>query len=248
MKIIRLALASLLLLLAVPVWRSFDWISIIWPESYAMTLSLGLWSIIFLSLPLKLLRPKIHPVLMLAPFLLFWGLSFYFSPLTKMATNLSTHTHCGYLTYSGSLYPLSPILSEAFRDDLEARNQMCWLRKMISKIPEKFDNSSEVNAYLDLTQKRLMAPEIKYRVSLPFVLVFLGKTLHSWEKMNDPLNQFETAKMLMKGIPFWTEQYQHEISLRKYGWWNWPHSSLIQFEYGLIESNWEKIQIMVEEQ
>jgi hypothetical protein len=247
MRITRLIVATILLILAVPVWRSFDWIAIIWPHNYAMASILGLWSAIFLCLPIKLIRPKIHPLLMMLPFLIFWTGAMLSHPLSKMSTNDYRHNHCGRFTFTGIFYPLSPVLSDAFRDDLEARNQMCWVRKMISRVPDAFDSHEEVNLYLDLIQKRLLAPEYKYRVALPLVLILLGKSLHSWNTTYGPIEQVQGGMMLAKGIPYWTDQYNHEISLRKYSWANWPHSALIQFEYGIIEKNWEKIQIMVEE-
>lgn len=248
MKVIRIFLASILLLIAIPVWRMFDWIAIIWPETYALASITGLWAAVFLCLPLKLLRPKIHPLWMMLPFIIFWGGSILTDPLSEMATNDDRHTHCGRFTYTGMFYPLSSILSDSFKDDLEARNQMCWLRKMIARVPEKFDSHQDVNLYLDLVQKRLLRPEHKYRVTLPFVLLFLGKTLQSWNMTYGPVEQFQGGMMLVKGIPYWTELYNDEISLRKYSWWNWPHSALIQFEYGIIESNWEELQITVQEQ
>ena len=248
MKVARILLASLLLLLALPVWRIFDWVGIIWPSTFALASMLGLWSVIFLCLPIKLFRPKTHPALMMLPFIFFWVGAIVTEPLSKMATNDDRHTHCGRFTYAGMLYPLSAALSESFQDDLEARNQMCWVRKMITKVPEKFDSHEEVNLYLDLIQKRLLKPEHKYRVTLPFIIIFLGKALQSWNMTYGSVEQFQGGMMLVKGIPFWTDLYNHEISLRKYSWWNWPHSALIQFEYGIIETNWEKLQITVQEQ
>ncbi len=248
MKLARIIIASFLLFLALPIWRMIDWAVIIWPSTYSLASILGIWAAIFLCLPIKLLRPTVHPAVMMLPFLIFWGGSISTEPLSKMATNSDKHAHCGQFTYSGLIYPIAPILSDSFKDDLEARNQMCWLRKMIQRVPEKFDTHDEINQYLELTQKRLLLPEHKYRVALPFVLIFLGKVLQSWNTTYGPVEQFQGGMMLMKGIPYWTDLYNHEISARRYSWWNWPHSSLIKFEYGLIEENWENLQIQIQEQ
>ncbi len=247
MKILRSLLALILIVLAIPMWRSIDWVSIILPASYLSSSLIGLWAVIFISSPIKLLRPKTHPLIMMAPFLLFWLGAMISGPLSGMATKDDTHTHCGRATYAGFMYPVASLLSDSFRDDLEARNQMCWVRKMIQRIPDKFDDAHEVNTYLDIHQNRLNHPEFKYRVALPLVLIFLGKTLHTWESEKSAFNKIQSATMLVKGIPYWTEQYSTEISIRNYSWWNWPHSALIQFEYGLIEKNWEKLQIIVQE-
>ena len=207
---------------------------------------IGLWSVVFLCLPIKLMRPKTHPLIMMSPFLLFWGLSLLTNPLSSMATKTYRHSHCGIVTYTGVLYPLAPYLSDAYTDDLEARNQLCWLRKIVSKVPEKFESENEVNTYLKIMDERLQEPEFKYRVSLPLILIYLGKTVHAWNVSTATLDQFTQAQLMMKGVPFWTEQYSQEISKRRYSSWDWPYSALTQAEYGFIEDNLGKFQIMIE--
>lgn len=247
MKRFTFVLAFLLLVLALPAWRLVDWMAIIWPNSLAFNSFIGLWSVIFLCIPLKILRPKLPPFLMLLPFILFFGLSFTTPSLSKMATRSPIFNHCGQLTYTGVFYPLSPILSSAYQDDLDARNQLCWLRKMIIRIPSQFESEEELSGYLKLMDERLQTPEFKYKVSLPLLIIFLGQSVRSLEMTSATMDTYESTKTMIRGVPYWTEKYQDEISKRKYGWWDWPYSSMIQSEYGFIEEHLGKLQLMMED-
>jgi hypothetical protein len=51
---------------------------------------------------------------------------------------------------------------------------------------------------------------------------------------NAPVNVYHS-------LHFWVNHYNEEIRSRDYSPWNWPHSSYIKFEYGLIENNWQKL-------
>lgn len=140
--------------------------------------------------------------------------------------------HCGALTYTGTFYPIRKILSDAHHDDLEARNQLCWVRKMISRVPEKFNSADEVKSYSELVRDKLLKPEIKYRVSLPLIAVL-------YFRINTSAGHLVGVKAIYDSLHFWIDHYTEEISGRNYSIWNWPHSSYIKFEYGLIEKNWE---------
>ncbi len=158
------------------------------------------------------------------------GLSYLSSPLSKMATENPTFNHCGQMTYTGMIYPAAKLLTDAYRDDLEARNQMCWIRKMITRVPEKY----ELGPYIKIVHDKLMKPEIKYRAALPLIAVLMLKINFGSNEANAPLNVYDS-------LHFWVDQYTEEISSRDYKPWNWPHSSYIKFEYGLVEKNWQSL-------
>jgi hypothetical protein len=138
------------------------------------------------------------------------------------------------MSYAGFFYPLRAILTNAHQDDLEARNQMCWLVKMISKVPSEIA-AEDLADHLNIMKNKLMKPTQKYRASLPWITILLGKYLTSSEIQNSPL--------LVQNLGFWSNLYAEEISGREYAWYNWPHSAWIKFEYGFIEKNWGNIQI-----
>lgn len=235
MKRVKLVFAIVLLLLALPFWRFADMVAIASPFESLLTFSLVLWFAIFIAIPLKLIVNKIQTWHVLLSLLL-WGLMVYFTgPVSKMATQEPNFNHCGALTYTGFFYPVRSIVTEAHRDDLEARNQMCWIRKMITRVPEKFDDDVETQNYVKLIEDRLFKPEIKFRVSLPLISLLYGRIYTSQKDV------VVDAKKIYDSIHFWTPHYTEEISDREYSFWNWPHSSYIKWEYGFIEDNWQKL-------
>ncbi len=156
-----------------------------------------------------------------------------------MATQNSEFRHCGFATYSGFLTPIKSILPPAHHDDVEVRNQMCWLRKMIVRMPEKIEDVNELKDYLDIIRQKLLTPTNKYRATLPFIAILHGKM--SANLQGSALESVEIGKMFVDSLHFWKGQYTMEISAIAYPWYAWPHSAYIQFEYGLIERNWENL-------
>ncbi|HXH30936.1 MAG TPA: hypothetical protein VNJ01_09005 [Bacteriovoracaceae bacterium] len=231
---LKLFFVVLLLILALPVWRFIDLTVIIWPHPVLLSIFQTLWASIFLALPVKLLKPSLPPLRLLITLgvlsLGFW----YAGPLSDMATIRPEFSHCGRLTYTGFIYPARSLLSDTHQDDLEARNQLCWVRKMVLRLPMKFDSTQEFEDFEKLIQQKLLKPEIKYRVSLPLIAVLYGS-------IGMTLGEIKGGHTFVKSLHFWREQYTVEISGRDYSVWNWPHSSYMKFEYGLVERNWENL-------
>lgn len=232
MKRLRNLFAGVLLLLSLPVWRYIDLVAIASPVEFFLTLALVLWFSLFLLVPLKLFRPQTKPLIFLLLFLCFGSLAWTTAPVSKMATDDPTFNHCGSLTFTAAFYPLRTILTDAYHDDLEARNQMCWIRKMITRVSTDLDSDDERETYSRLVQDKLLRPEIKYRASLPLI-AFL------YFKINSSGANITSAKNIYDSFHFWIQHYTEEISNRQYAWWNWPHSNYIRFEYGLVEKNWQ---------
>lgn len=234
MKRLKLIFAIVLLLLALPFWRYIDFMVIFSPFEIFTTFGLIIWFAIFIAIPIKLINPQIKTLILVLAILIFGGLAYWIKPLSGMATVDPKFNHCGQLTYTGMFYPLRNILSEAHLDDLEVRNQMCWLRKMVSKVPERITDAQELATYNNLITDKLMRPEYKFRASLPLIAMLnLQINLASGFDLG--------PKYLYDSIHFWLNQYTVEISARQYSAWSWPHSKYIQFEYGLIEKNWESL-------
>jgi hypothetical protein len=234
MKRLKYLFAGVFLFLSLPVWRLLDWANVIFPIQFLITASLVLWSLFFVVLPLKLLIPKMNRWICLLVIACIGSLSIIAGPFTSQTTIEPTQTHCGRMSYAGFFYPIREILSNAHQDDLEIRNQMCWLVKMITKVPSQIAGEDLAN-HLNIMKSKLMKPAQKYRATLPWITFLLGKYLTSSEIKNSPL--------LVQNLGFWAQLYSEEISARKYAWYEWPHSSLVKFEYGLIEKNWENIRI-----
>lgn len=234
MKRLRYLFAGVLLLLALPIWRLLDWANVIFPVQFLITGSLILWSLFCIVIPLKLIIPKMNRWHSLLAILMIASLSITAGPFTGQTTLEPNQTHCGRMSYAGFLYPISGFLSDAHEDDLEARNQICWIGKMISKIPSDIP-ADELANHLNLMKNKLMKPEHKYRAALPWITFLLGKYVTSSDLKNSPI--------LVQNLGLWTQVYSEEISSRKYAWYDWPHSSMIKMEYGFIEKNWENIQI-----
>ena len=234
MRRLKIFFAILLLCFALPIWRLTDLLAIVSPFHWPLLVALVIWFAAFITLPLKLLLPKVNnfcwPLLILG----FGTLTWFFDPFSSMATTEPTFNHCGPLTYTGTLYPVSGILSEAHQDDLEARNQLCWVRKMISKVPRQFDTKIEVETYSKLMEDKLLRPEKKYRVVLPLVAIL-------YFQINSSSLEAQGPQRIYDSLQFWINHYTEEISAREYSLWNWPHSTYIKFEYGLIERNWQDL-------
>ncbi len=227
---LKLFFALFLLVLALPFWRFADMIAIGSPYDWPLTLAMSVWSGIFIAIPLKLIKQKLKVWTLLLVIFATGFLCMWVKPLSHTSTDNSDLGHCGQMTYTGMLYPVRSILTDAYRDDLEARNQMCWVRKIISNVPEKY----ELGSYIKIIHDKLLKPQIKYRTSLPLIAVLMVKiNLGSYEP-NASMNVYDS-------IRFWSDHYTEEISYRNYKPWNWPHSSYIKFEYGLIENNWQKL-------
>jgi hypothetical protein len=234
MNRLRYLFAGILLLLALPFWRFADLIAVASPFGFFLTVALAFWFAVFIAIPVKLIFPKIKTYALILGILGFGALAWWSTPLSKMATKDPDFNHCGCITFTGVFYPARKILTDAYYDDLEARNQMCWVRKMISRVPERFDDQQEVDNYTKLIQEKLFKPEIKYRASLPLI-AFL------YLRINISSGNFVGAKNIYDSLHFWIDHYTEEISSRQYSVWNWPHSNYIQFEYGLIEKNWQDL-------
>ena len=140
------------------------------------------------------------------------------------------------MTYTGFLYPMRKFLSDSYKDDLEVKNQMCWLVKMIKKIPEKIPEA-ELAYHLNLLTKNLEKPTIKYKAALPWIGVLLGKYMISTRDNSGALSDLNNVTLYDKTLTYWKERYTEEISERSYSWLDWPFSSFIKFEYSIIEKD-----------
>jgi hypothetical protein len=234
MKRMRLLFAILLVLFALPFWRFADMVAILSPFDWPLPLALTLWFGVFIAIPAKLIFSRIKSYMLVLSILSFASLAWWTSPLSAMATDNPNFNHCGRLTYTGLVYPVHELLSDAHRDDLEVRNQMCWVRKMISRVPRQFDSIEEIEFYSQLIRNKLLKPEIKYRATLPLVAVL-------YFTINTSASRWVGAKQIFDSLHFWISHYTEEINQREYSLWNWPHSGYIQFEYGIIEKNWQRL-------
>jgi hypothetical protein len=234
MKRLKVLFSLVLLVFALPFWRFIDLLAIVSPFEWPTAYALMFWFALFIAIPVKLLIPKIKSHTLVGLVLFFGALAFWASPQSKMSSREPDFNHCGSFTYTGVVYPLRGILTDAHHDDLEARNQLCWIRKLISKVPERFDNKAEVDTYNKIIQDRLLRAEIKYRASLPLI-AFL------YIRINSAGGDHVGVKAIYDSIHFWVNHYTEEIRSRSYSSWSWPHSDYIQWEYGLIEKNWQKL-------
>jgi len=234
MKRLKYLFAGLILIISLPAWRLLDWANVTLPFQILMTFSLIIWASFFVVIPLKLLIPKMNRWVSLLLILCLGSLAWIASPFSDQTTLEPTLTHCSRMSYTGFFYPLRSVLTNAHQDDLEIRNQMCWLVKMIGKVPSEIP-AEDLAHHLNLMKNKLMKPAQKYRASLPWITFLLGKHLTASEIQNSPL--------LVQNLGFWSQLYAEEISARDYAWYDWPHSSIIKLEYGFIEKNWENIQI-----
>lgn len=240
MKRVRVLFAIPFLLLALPLWRAMDLLALVAPAAGILATCLAAWGLFCLILPAYLIRPKVLPWIALATVVIIVTSAALTGPLSGMATDNPRHSHCGALTYTGALYPLIGIMTQAPADDLEARNQLCWVRKLIQRVPDRIESTQELQAFLDLARNKLLAPDNKYRVVLPLVALYHFTIFAQYDDSNATGN-FTSGKALLESQKFWIEQYTVEISSRDYGWWDFPYGPWIKFEYGIIERNWESI-------
>lgn len=233
---------TIILLLALPVWRLMDLAVVTWPNQWLFSLMMLFWSALFVLFPMRLLWPKAQLKLLLIPFLLIPTLAWFSGPLSGQATLEPSSTHCGRMTYSGFFFPVKDLLSNAHTDDLEVRNQMCWIRKMVQKVPDQISDA-DFEAHVEHLKFRLLKPQTKYRAALPGILLLMGLTVTAGFDNENSLQRVKAGKFFATSLDFWSKQYSEEISGRDYHWYEWPHSALIKFEYGLIEKNWDQIQL-----
>ncbi len=234
MKRLRILFAAVLLLFALPTWRLLDLAAIGSPVELPVAFALALWFVLFLLLPLKLLRHQLKVPILAVLAVGFTIGAWLAGPLSKMTSRDPEFNHCGALTYTGNVYPIRELLTEAHQDDLDARNQLCWIRKLIARVPARFDEDSEVEFYTKLIRERLLKPELKYRVSLPLIALL-------YFRIHAASGNLAGAKAVYDSLHFWITQYTEEIQSRSYSAWNWPHSDYIQWESGLVERNWQNL-------
>lgn len=239
MKRLKVFFALCILLLAVPFWRISDLTIVLLPWNVVSLLAHTLWAGIFLLFPLNLVFSKIRWWMNLVILLSLAGLNWWAGPLTNQTTLEPALTHCGRTSFAGFFFPVRAILTPALKDDLEARNQICWVVKLIRRVPEHVPPEDLAN-HLNLMKNKLMKPEIKFRVTLPWIAFLLGRYLTSSEISNSPL--------LIQNLGFWSNLYTEEISTRQYAWYDYPLAAITQMEYGFIERNWENIKLEINEQ
>lgn len=213
----------------------------LYPQDVLFGILFTLITALTLGLPLRLLKPQIKPLYIFLGILQLGLLSWFVGSLSPMATKNSEFNHCGIMTYTGTFYSIRAITTYAHRDDLEIRNQLCWVRKMITRLPSRFEADIEYETYKKIIDQNLILPPNKFRTSLPLIAFLQGFMLAKLEMNNNPIKHIQSGKMFFDSVQFWRHQYTYEIKDRDYPWWNWPHSDYIRFEYGLVESNWEKI-------
>lgn len=239
MRRLRTFFAVILLLCFFPSWRSLDYQVFLFPSELLFTLALTMIVATTIALPVRLLFPRVRKIYLFAGLLVLASLLWLGSPLSGKATRHSELRHCGMASFTGLFYHVRSILPPAHHDDLEARNQMCWIRKMIVRIPQEIDDVRELQNYLELLRQKLLSPDNKYKASLPLIAFLHGSM--SAGLTGTALESVEIGKMFVESLHFWKGQYTVEISAIEYPWYAWPHSAFIQFEYGIIERNWESI-------
>jgi hypothetical protein len=232
MKRLRLLFAVPPLLLFVPLWRSLDLLSFLTPSAGLFALGVFFVYFFFLFFPLSLvLSKKPRYALLLA--LIVGGLSYFTTPLSGNKVEEGKERHCGLFSYTGFFYWTHPIALEAFGDDLTVRNQFCWVRKIIQEVPEKFEDASSQESYLRDLEALLLKPQDKYLATLPMIAWLYGKVATRMEMSG--------GEFFVSTLHFWKTHYTSEIYRRDYSAFNWPYGPWIQWEYGLIERNWEEI-------
>jgi uncharacterized protein YjeT (DUF2065 family) len=236
---LRLFFAILLFLFFFPLWRAMDFQVITFSSGILYTLGMAMIIFITILIPMRLSFPLIKKLYLAVGFVIILGLIYLGSPLSGKATRHSELRHCGLATFTGLFYPISSILPPAHQVDLEVRNQMCWIRKMALRVPESITDIKELQNYLELIRQKLLSPPVKYKASLPLIAFLHGRMSTSLE--GPAMESVELGKMFVDSLHFWKEQYTTEISELEFPWYAWPHSAFIQFEYGLIEKNWENL-------
>lgn len=242
MKWFKYVFAVTLLLLALPVWRLLDWANVMLPFPFIYKTFLFSWFGLLILLPLKLILKKLTGKISLALLALYLGLLNLLAPLSSKAVLEPTQGHCGPISYTGIFYGIRPLLSSAHQDDLELRNQLCWITKMIKKVPAEIA-PDELEMQLNLLKNKLLKPQYKYRASLPWITFLIGAYFSATPSSDSPIQRALDGKLFAQNFNFWTQLYADEISAREYEWHDWPHSALMKAEYGFIEKNWEQIHI-----
>lgn len=221
MKHLKLLISLGLLFLAIPVWRLLDMATWLNMDRYYITLSLLVWSSLFLVVPFSLIYRRF--------FIPGNILNVCFAILVQLFSGVySSHSmdlpearHCSLLNFSGFFYTFKNKLPAAHNDDLMIRNQICWLRKLEKSIPQKL-TKHETRVYQELVEKKLSLPEIKWKNNLPFIIAI-------YQHFTDQ-NMF-----IIEGQKFWATRYKDEVNQREYNFLSFPHSSYIKWEYELVE-------------
>jgi hypothetical protein len=235
MKVLRLIVAFTLLIIAVPMWRLIDWSIIFWPHDYLYGGLLTTNLIFLVLLPVWMIFPKMpKPLLMF--FLGLCFVPFALDPLSRMATADGEYNHCGTGSFTGTLYPIKHLVPYVQEYDLEIRNQLCWIRKMIQRAPTKFDSQHELNIYTEILNKKLMSPQRKYKVSVIGLYFLWSAVANAW-KPDGTIDKFRNKKDFVNGMIDWYGMYDFEIRDIEFKWYDWPYSSLVKFEYSWVEKN-----------
>jgi hypothetical protein len=236
---LRVFFALLLLALLLPVWRLQDLLLFFWPSATLYALGFMSTFLIFLGLPVRLVRPELKtlvflPAALLAALLGWWGAPFSGADQTQVEAR-----HCGFTSYTGFFYGARGLMPEAQQDDLELRNQLCWIKKMTIQLPRQFDDSDQYESFIKDLELLLLRPENKYRASLPLIALLYGHLAFRFD--GKPWETVSSGKIFLESLTLWRQHYTTDISARSYGWWNWPLSGIMRLEYGLVERNWEYI-------
>ncbi len=236
---LRIFFAVILIVMFFPAWRGLDYLVVITDSSILFMMAFLILTLLFIIIPIHLWKPDLrkvtYPILLIG----FGAIAYSGSTHSTQATRHYELRHCGFTTYSGFFYHVRNFLPPAHQDDLEVRNQLCWIRKMIVKMPQEIDDVNELKNYLDLIRQKLLGPPLKYKASLPLIAFLHGKM--SATLAGPALESVEIGKMFIDSLHFWKTQYTVEISGLEYPWYAWPHSTWIKWEYGLIERNWESL-------
>lgn len=233
MKRLRVLFAAGLILLFLPIWRLLDYMVILWPGSWLYTFLFTLTLLMLVGIPVYLISSRLKFRWVFLAVMAFGSLNLILKPLSEREPERVTRSHCGHLTYTGFFYPIQPYATSAFSDDLAVRNQLCWVRKLIMTSPTQFrDDQAQVD-YLKSLEKLLLEPEEKYLATLPMVAWLYGQIATRM--------QLSGGEFFVSTLHFWKDHYRTVINGREYSWWDWPLSAVIQWEYGLIENNWEDI-------
>ena len=224
------------------IWRELDWPQIIWPHLLINLTSAFVVSLFIFWIPvssfIKKLRFRYYPV-----FLVIALLMGYFTPPLSPITSLEPHlSHCGKMSYTGTFYSSKDFFLDAYKDDFEAKNQLCWLRKMIQKVPDEIAEEDIVH-HLSILKAKLLKPDFKYRSSLPLIALLHGQYL--MKKPSSKIIAALKAKDLYFEVNFWKDQYSEHIGAREYSWLSWPFSSLVKSEFYFIEENWNQIHLSI---
>ena len=235
MKVARLIIAFTLLIAALPLWRLIDWSIIFWPHDYLYGSLLTANLIFLVLLPLWIIYPKISkPLLMFLLGLCF--IPFAFDPLSRMSASEGDFNHCGTGSFTGTFFSIKNFTPHVQVYDLEIRNQLCWIRKMIQRVPPKFDSEHEFQFYTELLKRKLLSPERKYKVSIIGLFFLWSAVANAW-KPEGTIDKFRNKKEFVGGMIDWYGMYDFEIRDLQFEWYDWPYSSLIKFEYAWVERN-----------